>query len=86
MFTIVPMPQRLVFNLSMVLRYVHWFVALTNISLGFVRFSHSQNIISWQQQFQTNVNNVQEMMFQVHLKAMQIDADYEMNGKSLDDD
>jgi hypothetical protein len=25
------------------------------------------------------------MMFQIHLKAMQLDAEYEMDGKNIDD-
>lgn len=35
--------------------------------------------------FDTQKNNVKEMMFQIHLKAMQLDAEYEMSGKSIDD-
>jgi hypothetical protein len=38
-----------------------------------------------QQFFDTQQNDVKEMMFQVHLKAMQLDADYEMAGTSLDE-
>jgi hypothetical protein len=38
-----------------------------------------------QQSFDTQQNDVKEMMFQVHLKAMQLDADYEMAGKSIDE-
>jgi hypothetical protein len=35
--------------------------------------------------FSTHENHAKDMLFQVHLKAMNIDADYEMNGKSIDD-
>jgi hypothetical protein len=46
-----------------------------------IRFSFIQP----QQSFDTQQNDVKEMMFQVHLKAMQLDADYEMDGKSIDE-
>ena len=35
--------------------------------------------------FETHENEVKEIMFQVHLKAMQLDADYELSGKSIDE-
>lgn len=38
-----------------------------------------------QQLFETKDYNATEMMFQVHLKGMQLDAEYEMAGKSVDD-
>ena len=43
------------------------------------------SFIQPQQYFDTQQNDVKEMMFQVHLKAMQLDADYEMAGKSIDE-
>jgi hypothetical protein len=36
-------------------------------------------------EFETAQSKVNEMMFQVHLKAMQLDAEYEMEGKNIDD-
>ena len=45
----------------------------------------SLSFIQPQQFFDTQQNDVKEMMFQVHLKAMQLDADYEMAGKSIDE-
>ena len=36
-------------------------------------------------EFETSQSKVTEMMFQVHLKAMQLDAEYEMEGKNIDD-
>jgi hypothetical protein len=45
----------------------------------------SLSCIEPQQSFDTQQNDVKEMMFQVHLKAMQLDADYEMAGKSIDE-
>lgn len=53
-------------------------------------FTHScccshASVIILQQFFDTQENDVKEMMFQVHLKAMQLDADYEMGGKSIDE-
>jgi hypothetical protein len=38
-----------------------------------------------QQIFDTQLNNAHEILFQVHLKTSQLDADFEMSGKSLDD-
>jgi hypothetical protein len=38
-----------------------------------------------EQLFETHENNVKEIMFQVHLKAMELDADYELAGKSIDE-
>ena len=39
-----------------------------------------------EQKFETNQFVVNEIMFQVHLKAMQLDADYELEGKSIEDE
>lgn len=36
-------------------------------------------------EFETEQSKVDEMLFQVHLKAMQLDAEYEMEGKNIDD-
>jgi hypothetical protein len=38
-----------------------------------------------QQLFDTQRNNVHEILFQVHLKASQLDAEFEMSGKSVED-
>ena len=35
--------------------------------------------------FETHKFKINEMMFQVHLKAMQLDAEYEMAGKNIDE-
>lgn len=35
--------------------------------------------------FQTKDNHANEMIFQIHLKAMQLDAEYEIAGKNIDD-
>ena len=35
--------------------------------------------------FETNEYHAPEIMFQVHLKGMQLDAEYEMAGKSVED-
>jgi hypothetical protein len=38
-----------------------------------------------QQLFDTEENKVDEMFFQVHLRASQLDAEFEMEGKAIDD-
>ncbi|GKY91161.1 hypothetical protein MPSEU_000088900 [Mayamaea pseudoterrestris] len=38
-----------------------------------------------EQVFETHEHDVKEIMFQVHLKAMKLDADYELSGKSIDE-
>ena len=38
-----------------------------------------------QQLFDTQKFNVNEMLFEIHLKGMQLDAEYEMAGESIDD-
>jgi ATP-dependent Clp protease adapter protein ClpS len=35
--------------------------------------------------FDTQKYKANEIMFQIHLKAMQLDAEYEMSGKSIED-
>jgi hypothetical protein len=50
-----------------------------------VLFLHISDYYDRQQLFETKDYNATEMMFQVHLKGMQLDAEYEMAGKSVDD-
>jgi hypothetical protein len=38
-----------------------------------------------QESFETHKSNAKAMMFQVNLRAMQIDAEYEMADKNIDD-
>ena len=35
--------------------------------------------------YETEEINVREMLFQVHMKTMQMDAEFEMEGKSIDE-
>jgi hypothetical protein len=35
--------------------------------------------------FETNKYQVKEMMFRIHLKGMQLDSEYEMAGKNIDE-
>ena len=44
-----------------------------------------QMVDDTEQLFETHENDVKEIMFQVHMKAMQLDADYELSGKSIDE-
>jgi hypothetical protein len=39
----------------------------------------------FQKLFDTEENRVDEMFFQVHLRASQLDAEFEMEGKAIDD-
>lgn len=42
-------------------------------------------IPTWQENFEAHKMNAKDMMFQVHLRAMQIDAEYEMADKNIED-
>jgi hypothetical protein len=35
--------------------------------------------------FETHKYDVKEMMFRIHLKGMQLDSEYEMAGKNIDE-
>mmetsp|Transcript_9188 Transcript_9188/g.17528 ORF Transcript_9188/g.17528 Transcript_9188/m.17528 type:complete len:116 (+) Transcript_9188:75-422(+) len=47
--------------------------------------AHFQFVDGTDQLFETKDYNAHEMMFQIHLKGMQLDAEYEMAGKSVDE-
>ena len=55
--------------------------------IGFINFSTA--CISFmtvnQMIFETNKYDIKDMMFRIHLKGMQLDAEYEMAGKNIDE-
>jgi hypothetical protein len=38
-----------------------------------------------QTKFETQKYDIKDMMFQIHLKAMQLDAEFEMDGKNIEE-
>jgi hypothetical protein len=53
---------------------------LTNLST-----SQCHSSLLTQTVFETHKYDIKEMMFQIHLKGMQLDAEYEMAGKNIDE-
>ena len=73
-----------------VLKKVFAFNKLNKLTLAFHELSRAlllcnRNVCP-QQAFDTQESTAHEILFQVHLKTMEMDAEYEMAGKSIDDE